>query len=72
MNCFVTEGGWGGLEEVEKSHFGLAIGSRSSDLDQNWHGHGLSLLKQAYGRIFILLKSQDGDLWSIRSKIDQI
>ena len=38
--CFVTEGGGGWGCEVEKSHFGLAIGLRSSDLDKNWHGHG--------------------------------
>ena len=41
MNCFVTEGGWGCTEEVEKSHFGLAIGSCSSDLDKDWHEAGL-------------------------------
>ena len=43
MNCFVTEGGccWGAALGEGKSHFGLAIRSRSSDLDKNWHGNSL-------------------------------
>ena len=56
---------WGHMSKInqiwpQKSHFGSAIGSRSSDLNKIWHEHTSWSYKQICARVISSCKTQEG------------
>ena len=68
MNCFVTEGGWGGKNHV--------LAWQSDPIHPIWTKIGVGMIFDHGNKptedFFIFLKIQDGGLRSKVKKIDQI